>query len=726
MRWLFRLLGMLVTLVVLAVVVLFLIPSDRIAALAAREFQAATGRALQLSGAVRPSVWPQLGVTTGPVQVANAAWSDQGPMLSADALTIGLDLGELIGGRIVIRKVEAVRPVIVLERHADGRGNWQFGPDATGGTEAAEGSDPASAPTRGFTLDRGLISDGQLTFIDHAGGTRTRLQAIGADVSLPSYDGPADLTATAEMNGQRLALTAQVAVFSAFLAGQVVPVSLSLEASGLDGTGLEGSDLAADFTGRAGLAPLALDGQVQVGAGSLQSVFALIGLPPPDLPQAVAGAVGLTGQVTYVPEGSAHLRAGQITLAGNVLAGAADLYLGGDTPRFVAQMSGRALDFSALTGADGGAAGDAGAAQPAPGWSEATLDVSALSALDGEITLAADSIKLGPARLSATQLVLRLDRARAVVELRDVQAYQGTLTGEFVVNGRDGLSVGGNLSGANLSLAPLLSDLAGQDRLSGTGQVAFKFLGVGNSLAAIMRSLSGQGAVRLAQGEVRGIDLAGMLQTLDLSRFGSGSSTVFDDITASFTIAGGVARNDDLRLTAPLLTASGAGTVAIGAQTLDYRLTATALAGAAGAGIAVPLHVTGPWADPDFELDLDEALNANFAEEKARLEAEARAKLAEEAARLGVVARDGESLEDAARRTVEEKAAAELGKLLGLAPAPVDPVVIDPAVVAPVDPAAGVAPAPVDPATAAPSAPPPAVSPEQQLLDLLLKQGQGG
>ena len=55
-------------------------------------------------------------------------------------------------------------------------------------------------------------------------------------------------------------------------------------------------------------------------------------------------------------------------------------------------------------------------------------------------------------------------------------------------------------------------------------------------------------------------------RNLDTSYIGEGAKTIFDSIAGTFTVDGGVLQNDDLRLDAPLLTATGAGKVGIGAQ----------------------------------------------------------------------------------------------------------------------------------------------------------------
>jgi len=659
MRWIVRLVSVVVGLLALGVLALFLIPGEKVAALAAQQFQATTGRVLTLDRGVSPTFWPQMGVKTGPVTISNADWSDEGPMLRADSLTIGIDMAALLAGDVKITEIMAQSPVIVLEMGMNGLGNWEL--PAAGAAGVAVRTPGAGTA---FTLDRGAISDGTLIYIDHLTGNRVKLTALEVVAKAPVFAGPADVALAGRVNGQAFSASGSISAFAPFLSGTVVPVDLTLGAGSAN----------VSFAGSLGTTPLVAKGRLEADLGDLSAVMALAGQAAPGLPQGFGrDAVSVAGEVTLTATGSVHLRGGTVRLDGHQLAGDADVTTDGDRPRLSAQITAGALDFAALTGGGGG--GDGGSA--APGWSRDPLDASALGIMDAAVAVTADSIDLGTAMLGRTRALLTIDRARAVFDLREVSAYGGSITGQFVVNARSGMSVGGDLSVAGLAMQPLLADLAGYDRLTGTGDARLKFLGSGNSLDAIMKSLSGSGSLSFGKGELRGLDLAGMLRTLDASYVGEGARTIFDRITAQFAIADGVLQNDDLVILAPLVTASGAGRVGIGAQTLDYRVVPTALAKEDGTGgVKVPLLITGPWADPRFKLDLqallDEKLDARKAELKARakaeaqrLEDEARARLAQKAQEeLGIVAGEGESLEDAAKRRLREEAAAALGRLL--------------------------------------------------------------
>jgi AsmA protein len=655
MRWIVRGLSGIFALILLAVGLVYLIPSDKVANLAAAEFSKATGRVLVLEGGVKPSLWPVLGVKTGPVQIANASWSDQGPMLAAEGLSIGVDMAALIGGTIRITKVEAIAPQILLERNKKGEANWVFGPTAVAGTASGSGV-PASSVQK-VTLDHGLIRNGSLRFIDHANGTNLSLTAIEAELRLPDYDGEALLTLAAQKQGQTMLVDAKLARFGDFAAGKVSGISFS---AGIGASGFK-------FEGRMGVEPMVADGTVTADLGDLAAVMALVGLPAPDLPPGLGQKTRkIAGQVTLAPEGSVHLRGGVISLDGNRFEGDADLLFDGARPHLKASIKTGALSLAALS--QGSSAGG-GTTAKSEGWSQAPIDVSGLSALDAAISLSADSIDLGVLNFGRTRLMISLVKSRAVFEARELQAYGGSATGEFVINGRGGLSVGGNLKLSNLAMQPLLTDLAEFDRLVGTGDLDLRFLGVGSSMAALAKSLSGEGKLNFGKGELRGLDLLGMLRTLNPSYVGEGTKTIFDAVSASYTMQDGVLYNDDLLLAAPYLKATGKGRVGIGARDLDYRIVPTALEKSDGTGgIKVPLKITGPWAKPKYQLDLKALADQELADEKAKLKEEAdkaRAKLEAKAeTELGVVRQEGESLTDAAKRRAQEAAKEEGGRFL--------------------------------------------------------------
>jgi AsmA protein len=664
MRWMIRVGFGLATLLLLALGLLALVPSERVAAAVSAQFESLTGRKMEVQGEVRPRIWPTLGVTTGPVSIANADWSESdAPLFRAESLSIDVNLGALFGGEVRVTGLAAEAPSINLERAADGRANWVFGAGGEGGE--------VPAPATAFTLDEGTIRDGRLRFADRQSGRVIALDGVEATLSVPDYAGAFTLAASGLSSGQQVALDLSGGVFSAFAAGRVVPLKVSLTAGGSS----------VDFDGRGGFGPVVAEGALSADLSDLPALGGLAGLA---LSQPGRGLgqdrLSVTGTLTLDGSGAAFLRGAEIIADANQLTGDLDLRPGEARPKLLGQLTAGPIIIG--TGPEGESGGGTDGGMQAEGWPEGTIDVSALSTMDVELSLAAPSMDLGVLRLGETRVLVTVDRARAVVDLRQVAAYGGQVTGDFVVNGRGGLSVGGRLALTGLDTQALLTDLAGWDRLVSTGDLELEFLGVGNSIAEIMASLSGQGAIEMSQGELRGLDITGMLRTLDPGFVGEGQKTIFDGLAGTFTIDGGVLRNSDLKLVAPYLTAAGSGEVGLGARDLDYRIRPTALAAEDGTGgVMVPLLITGPWADPTFRLDLEsiarERMEAEAKAVEERLKAEAKA--AEDEAKaeleerleqeLGIEIAPDESLGEAAQRglekALEEEALKALEDILG-------------------------------------------------------------
>ncbi|MDF1855262.1 AsmA family protein [Pseudooceanicola sp.] len=635
--------------VVVAVGALFFLPGERIAQIAADQIEARTGRAVLFSGETEVTWWPVLGVRTGAVQVANADWSKNGPMFRAEALTIGVDASALISGNIRVKEVLATKPEILLERSADGRANWQIGsakPDEKSGAEPAPEPE-AESEAQAFQLDRARITGAALHLIDAQSGTRQSFDNVDISLDWPEASGPVDLKLVLRPAGQDVQVDGQISDVTALIAGEVSGVTMQATTGG--GT--------LSFAGRAGSAPEA-QGQITADLSDSAAFLAALGVAGVEVPKGLGQQAKFSGDVTLTRESKLSLRDAKAALDGNQLTLAADATLSGK-PVVKAQIVAGALDLSGLSSGGTAASGDAAAA---PGWSTAPIDASALGLFDGEISLSAESLKVADLSFGKLGLVTTVERSRAVTVIREASGFGGGLTGQVVVNNRAGLSTAGELSAENVDLQQLLSELAGIDRFTGTGGARLKFLASGPSMAALMNSLSGDGDLQTGRGTIKGIDLDKLFRT----GLGTGGTTIFDKISATFTIADGDLVNRDLAMALASITASGDGRIGLGKQDIDYLFTPISLKARDGRGIAVPVRIKGPWASPQILPDLEKAIDLNLADEKKALEDKARAKIDENLSdKLGVEKQEGESTEDALKRKAEEEVLKGLGKLLG-------------------------------------------------------------
>ena len=160
------------------------------------------------------------------------------------------------------------------------------------------------------------------------------------------------------------------------------------------------------------------------------------------------------------------------------------------------------------------------------------------------------------------------------------------------------------------------------DTLEGKGTVNLDLTTQGATIDALKKALNGNAAVNLADGSVKGIDIAGTIRSArDKIRELRGEhvkpadktqKTDFSELKATFNVKNGVARNNDLSMKSPLLRVSGAGDIDIGHDRMNYVLKATLVGTTKGqggkdvadlGGLTVPVKLTGPIDSPQYAID---------------------------------------------------------------------------------------------------------------------------
>ena len=636
MKWITRIIGFFLVLILVAGVSLFFLPADRIARLAADQMRIATGRDVSITGDVSMTLWPVLGVSVGGLEVGNADWSEQGPMLTAENAAIGVDALALLRREIRITNIEATRPTIRLESRSDGRASWVF-TDASGEAQIETEVAPATRTPQAVWIEKLTVTDATLVY-DAEGADLVSYSGVDLALDWPERLGAAEVVASLSPAGTDVDVRASIGGFAGFITGQVQTIKATVTAArgtlGLDGRGSTAGDVA---------------GRLTLDIPDTDAFLTALALPAPGLPEDLGQSVDLSADLTLTADRRLSLRDIRVDLGGNALTGAADIELNGK-PQINAQLNAGALDLRNATGGES-AGGGGGPAPAGSGWPKDRIDASGLADFDGDIALTASSIDLGRFKLGETRSLLRNDNSRMVFELRRIVAYGGTVTGEFVMNNRSGLSVGGKLIASAIDMQAVLRDAAGIERLTGAANAEMTFLGTGASVDAIMKSLSGNGAISFGQGTILGIDLDRLMRSGAVG----GGTTVFDSLAATWTVDQGVMRNSDLLLKLSNYEARGAGQVGLGMQTIDYTFTPVALRANSGNGIAIPVRLIGPWSDVSIRPDLEAAIDLNLSEEKERIKVQARnamrARVAEE---LNVID-EGQDLKEAAKDKLENE-----------------------------------------------------------------------
>ncbi|MFC0336794.1 AsmA protein [Kushneria avicenniae] len=160
--------------------------------------------------------------------------------------------------------------------------------------------------------------------------------------------------------------------------------------------------------------------------------------------------------------------------------------------------------------------------------------------------------------------------------------YQGTLKASGAMTlapSSTGFSFEPRLSG--VALQPLLHDALGrEDLFRGTLDASASLSAAADNEASLLAHLDGKAAFNVTDGAMIGINLPGQLCTTAAMLQGNssshewGSDTEFNRLAATFNIADGVVKNDDLEVSLPGIDMTGSGQIDLGAQDLDVALAA--------------------------------------------------------------------------------------------------------------------------------------------------------
>jgi len=235
---------------------------------------------------------------------------------------------------------------------------------------------------------------------------------------------------------------------------------------------------------------------------------------------------------------------------------------------------------------------------------DAAVDLSGLKGLNAQGQLQVGALQVQGLKLSKLKAQLKAAGGRAEISPHSASLYEGELSGALSLDGTaNRIALKETLS--NVSVGPLLRDLAHQDRLEGKGNVTLELTAAGATVSTMKRSLAGAAKVRLRDGAIKGIDIAELLRRARAAvgkqsgqAADSKERTDFSELSATFSIKNGVAHNEDLDLKSPLLRIGGSGDIDIGRSTISYVVKASVVG-----GLTVPVKLAGPLDAMKYEVD---------------------------------------------------------------------------------------------------------------------------
>lgn len=264
----------------------------------------------------------------------------------------------------------------------------------------------------------------------------------------------------------------------------------------------------------------------------------------------------------------------------------------------------------------------AAGAQPQP---DEPFDLTALKTLNLNGSLRAGELIASNVKASNVRVDVKAAEGKVEVNPLSANLYQGSANGAVVVDANSNrFEIRQMLTG--VSIGPLMMDALEQDLLEGRGDVRLDVTTAGNTMSALKRALNGSARLALKDGAIKGINLGQAFRSarnlLSAKRDAESTAdntqrTDFSELTASFTIRNGVARNEDLDVKSPFVRLTGAGEVDIAGGSLDYVARAAVVGTASGQGgadlaelrgLTVPVRVSGPFDALKYKLEFGSAI----------------------------------------------------------------------------------------------------------------------
>ncbi len=267
-------------------------------------------------------------------------------------------------------------------------------------------------------------------------------------------------------------------------------------------------------------------------------------------------------------------------------------------------------------------------------------DLGALKGVDLDGRLQLGSLRLKGLDLGAVDLQVALAKGLLTLKQFSATVAGGQVSTKGVLDARQQpatYKVHKQVAGVNIR--PLLQTLAQSDLLEGKADLDVQVQGRGLSPLALRNGMQGKVTLKLSDGALHGINLPEMIREARATLSGKGAEQVkearktdFSALTASFQIADGIARSNDIQLFAPALRVKGEGQTALVPESLDFLFLTSIVESSKGQGgkdvdelkeITIPVRIGGHWQAPSYQLDVKALLSNNkLLEDKARKEAE--------------------------------------------------------------------------------------------------------
>lgn len=630
------------------------------------EVKKATGRDLTINGDISLSLFPWLGLELGELYLSNATGFGDKPFVSLDHSQVRVKLLPLLSKQVVVDTVIVDGLRLNLAKNAAGISNWddlvqggESTDDKQGGHTVVHKTED-TAGLKALAIEGIAINDAHLVWDDRSSGQRYEIKGVNLESGEISLGQPTNLTLSFTVLSEQPALTADLLLkgeitadtttqkyqikgltLNADLQGEMLPeaglqaellavLTLDQRADAVDvkSLTLTAADLrlTGSLFGRSLSTTPLFEGELKLAEFKPRMLLKKLALPLPEM--ADPSAFNKLALKTDFRADTKNLTLEKLvfTLDQSHIEGHFKL-LDFNQPAYRFKLKLDEIDVDRYLPPT---PVETDEQQSEPSTAATTenaelIPVEMMRSLNIEGEFGIGKLKAKNIRAQFIDLDIHAKDGQLSVDQRVKRFYDGT------INGRIGLDVRGKLPritieehAQKIQAEPLVSDVAGQDRLSGVGRFNANLTTSGQSVMQFKERLAGKVNFTFNNGAVKGVNVAQMLREAKAKMGGKKlppnrreEKTDFSELSASAVIEQGLLSSRDLLMKSPFLRITGKGKVDLVAENLDYLLRPVIVTSDKGqggeglddlVGVPIPIQLTGSWSEPDWKVNLEEVL----------------------------------------------------------------------------------------------------------------------
>lgn len=512
------------------------------------------------------------------VELSNADWGEQRPMIAAETVDFRVSLLPLLAGRVVFPDVTLGDAEILLQQDAEGRRNWVLDPK----------EEKTGEPVQ---IGRVTVDRGRLAVKDVKSKTDVVLDV--QTTSNETYG--VEFAARGKAKGYEFgAKGAGGGLLS--IKDESTPYPIKLAAT----MGEARATFEGTITGLVALA--AVEGRVTVAGRNLSDLFDALNLSFPDTrPYKVAGQLRREGNVWSFDKFTGTV--GESDLGGNL---AVDL--GTKRPTLKGKLHSKLLDIADLGGLIGEKPGEPDPKPTGKMLPSDPIRLEKLRRVDANVTLTATRFRNAD-KYPLDNLNMRIVLVDGVMKAdpADFGVAGGKVTSRVSVDSRKDkeLLVDINSAFQSLHINKLVpkTDILDQSFGAVDGKVQLK--GHGNSVAAVLGTSNGRIDMVSRGGEMSNLlaEFAGLDGAEIIKFFVGGDKNIqLHCGIAAFNVKEGVMASEAFVIDTDDTYIGGEGTISLRDETMDMKLTPLPK-DVSILSLRGPLRVRGTFADPEFGLE---------------------------------------------------------------------------------------------------------------------------